>query len=102
MFRVAMRFRKKALCRNLVNHNDSLPPGFFVSVDSKGLGAPVSSVESKLAGHVRSVDSRGFTGDIIGRVLWDEKRWKCEGEVNWAWETIMRNHILIVDYRQRE
>jgi hypothetical protein len=58
----------------LVNKKGPLPPGFFVSVDSKGLGSPVSSVESTLAGSGGSVDSNMLTGDIIGRVVYWNRR----------------------------
>jgi hypothetical protein len=70
---------QKSLVGRLVNKKGPLPPGFFVSVDSKGLGSPVSGVESTLAGSGGSVDSNVFTGDIIGRVVWDKERLEQEG-----------------------
>jgi len=48
---------------NLVNHNTPTPL-FFVSVDSKGLSDPVSSLFATLTGGFISVDSKNVTARI--------------------------------------
>ena len=46
----------------LVNHNTPHPPLFFVSVESKGLSDPVSSLFATLAGDLISVAAKGLRG----------------------------------------
>jgi hypothetical protein len=59
------------------------------------LGAPVSSVESTLAGHVGSVDSNVFTGDIIGHIFRYDK---SVSGMDRAGGAIMRNVSITSDY----
>lgn len=85
----------------VVNHNGPLPLGIFVSVDSKGWGFPVSGVESTLAEGFGSVDSKAVTGDIIGRVLWGERRLEEDGGASRASQINMWNDSTTFDYCQR-
>jgi hypothetical protein len=57
-------------------------------------------VESTLVGRAGSVDSNVFTGDIIGRVVWDKKRLEEEGGADRASENNMRNGSMTFDYCQ--
>ena len=43
------------------------PPGFSISVDSKGNEAAVRYLESTLAGWLGSVDCKGVARDFMGR-----------------------------------
>jgi hypothetical protein len=59
-------------------------------------------VESTLAGWAGSVDSNVFTGDIIGRIFGNEKRWEWDEGPDRASETIMGDDSMVFDYCQGE
>ncbi len=59
-FLVAMLLQIEILPENLVNHNRTDSPVFFVSVASKGVSVSVSSLLSTLAEDPVSVDSKGI------------------------------------------
>ncbi len=55
-----MLLQIEILPENLVNHNRTDSPVFFVSVASKGVSVSVSSLLSTLAEDPVSVDSKGI------------------------------------------